>query len=145
MSSYRHHPDTELLDQLRAGLLDDMPAKKAELESHIQHCDTCRQRYDWPAVLRSGAAQSDLNQRLDRARRQALAVPEKSLLRRLVPVAAAAAIALVTVVLVNPLQDTGNNDLQLASSGEENTPEVFEDLDFYLWLADHTDTDDSST
>ena len=146
MSSYRHHPEPELLDQLRAGLLDEKPAQKAELESHIQHCEACRQLYDWPAALRPEAPQvGALSRQLDQARQQALAVPDKSLLRRFVPVAAAAAIALVAVILVNPLQQPDSDDTQLAGTGRTDTPEVFEDLDFYLWLADHKDTEDSST
>jgi len=145
MSSYKHHPDTERLDQLRAGLLDDKPAQKAELEAHIQHCKTCRQRYDWPTVLTGVPQASALNTQLDRARQRALTVPKKTLLRRFVPVAAAAAMALVTVILVNPLQQPDSADTQLARTTEADSPEVFEDLDFYLWLADHKDMEDSST
>ena len=36
------HPDTELLDRLRAGLLDDLPREKAAIEEHLATCESCR-------------------------------------------------------------------------------------------------------
>ena len=38
------HPDTELLDRLRAGLLDDSIELKDRLEHHLVACPQCRSR-----------------------------------------------------------------------------------------------------
>jgi len=140
------HPDSELLDQLRAGLLDEKPLQKAGLEAHIQQCKTCRQDYDWPAALRLDDAQNrHLVRQLERARHQALMARKKSALRRFTPLAAAAAIALVAVLVVKPLQSPDTDDTRLAGTTPGAVPEIYEDLDFYLWLADHKRSPDSST
>jgi hypothetical protein len=140
------HPHSDLLDQLRAGLLDDDAARKAEVEAHIRQCKSCRQRYDWPAALRADEAQSgDLDGRLNLARRQALTSTGKSALRRFAPLAAAAAIALIAVLAVKPLQSPDEQETRLAGTAPGAVPEVYEDLDFYLWLADDKTTSDSST
>ncbi len=140
------HPDSVLLDRLRAGLLDDHPHQKAEIEAHIQHCDACRQRYDWPGILRTDKTQDEfLNRRLDGMRQRALLSHGKSALRRFLPLAAAAAIAMVTVLVVKPLQSPEGDETRLAATSPAPVPEVYEDLDFYLWLADHETSRDSST
>ena len=146
MSGSDQHPDSEFLDQLRAGLLDENPSQKAALEAHIQQCVTCRQRYDWPTALRADDTQIQrLERRLDQARQQALLAPKKTDLRRFAPLAAAAAIALVAVLVVQPLRSPDTDDTQLAGTTPGAVPEVYEDLDFYLWLADHKASPDSST
>jgi len=141
------HPDTELLDQLRAGLLDDDPARKAELETHIRDCAVCHRRYTFNGMLQPGAlASSDLDRQLNEARRRAMQAPARHRAQRLVPLAVAAAIALVAVVLVNPVQELISTDHQVASSTTgKDVPELYEELDFYLWLADHNKDKDSTT
>ena len=147
MNRHNLHPDTELLDQLRAGLLDDDPVEKAELEAHRADCKSCRQGYDWSGGLRPGAlAVPDPSARLDQARRRALqSAGHGRRLRRLIPVAVAASVALVAVLLVKPAlePDAGNNQLARSENGE--VPELYEELDFYLWLADHKGEKDSRT
>ena len=146
MSRPDQHPDTELLDQLRAGLLDEDPLQKAALDAHIQQCETCRQGYDWPAALRSDDGQTQhLVGQLDHARHQALLARKKTALRRFAPLAAAAAIALVAVLVVKPLQSPDTGDTRLAGTTPDAVPEIYEDLDFYLWLTDHKASPDSST
>jgi len=140
------HPDSESLDQLRAGLLDENPSHKSVLEAHLQQCVRCRQRYNWPAVLRPDDAQKQhLDRRLEQARNQALRVRNKTALRRFAPLAAAAAIALVAVLVVQPLQSPDTDDTRLAGATPGAVPEIYEDLDFYLWLTEHKTSSDSST
>jgi predicted anti-sigma-YlaC factor YlaD len=140
------HPDSDLLDQLRAGLLDHDASRKAEVEAHLSQCGNCRQRYDWPTALRVDEEQSrDLDGRLNLARRRALASTKKPALRRFAPLAAAAAIALIAVLAVRPLQSPDEQQTRVAGTTPAAVPEVYEDLDFYLWLADHKATPDSST
>ena len=140
------HPDTELLDRLRTGLMDDDPAHKAELETHLRDCEICHRRYTFNGMLQSETlASSDLDSRLNEARRQAMRMPTRHRKQKLIPLAVAAAIALVAVVLVNPVQELVPTDHQVASSNGKDVPELYEELDFYLWLADHNKDKDSTT
>ena len=141
------HPDTEILDRLRTGLLDDDPLRKAAVEAHLQQCETCRHSYQWPATTlqQDGTQLEWLARRLDGARHRALQQPEKTSLHRLTPLLAAAAIALVAVLVIKPLQSPDTDETQLAGTTPGAVPDVYEDLDFYLWLADHNDSVDSST
>jgi len=142
MNRSEQHPDSVRLDQLRAGLLDDQPQQKAELEQHLQHCERCRHGYNWPADLRS--VPGELDSRLDEFRRQALSAPPVRRIRPLIPLAAAAALALVAVALVNLQPGPQYDSPQIATSGQA-VPDLYEELDFYLWLADHKGSADSST
>ena len=142
MNRSEQHPDSILLDQLRAGLLDDDPRQKAELEQHLQRCERCRHAYNWPGNL--GSAMPELDSRLDDLRRRALTAQPARRLRALVPLAAAAALALVAVALVN-LQPEPRNDGPQIANNSQAAPDLYEDLDFYLWLADHKGSGDSST
>jgi hypothetical protein len=141
MNRSEQHPDSILLDRLRAGLLDDDPLKKAAVDQHLQQCDGCRRAYDWPAGLRSAAA--DVDEQLNQLRRRALAAPANRS-RRWLPVAAAAALALVAVALFHLLPTPDTGEPRVAASSQA-VPDLYEDLDFYLWLADHKSTSDSST
>jgi predicted anti-sigma-YlaC factor YlaD len=148
MNTSNRHPDTELLDRLRAGLLDQEPAHKAQLEAHLANCESCRRRTQRAAHLQPDAAVSqNLEHRLDQARQRAMQMPRRaSLPRFVVPVAAAAAVALLAVILVDPLQQEAPSEPQLAESTGVEVPELYEELDFYLWLADHkARTGDSAT
>lgn len=142
MNKPEQHPDGELLDRLRSGLLDGSPLEKASLEVHLQQCDYCRRAYHWPAQLRAASPVPD--ERLDQLRRQALAAPAAHRPRLLIPVAAAAAVALVTVALFSLLPGPESDSPQVAASSQ-SVPDLYEDLDFYLWLADHKAPGDSST
>jgi len=143
MNTPNVHPDTELLDRLRAGLLDDDP-RHMELEAHLNQCAVCRQRCNWQGLMKTAELATPADeQQLDSAREKALRAAQRSpLLHRLIPLAVAASIALVVVMLMSPLQEP---DEQLAATVKEE-PELYEDLDFYLWLADHKRVDkDSAT
>ena len=140
------HPDTETLDQLRAGLLDDDPARKSELEAHLKRCEQCRRLYDWPGAMAGPDLETgQLDRRLDQARRQALTAPSRSPLRRFAPLATAAAIALIAVISVDQWRQTEPQETRVAGTTNGEVPEIYEDLDFYLWLADHKASRDSST
>jgi hypothetical protein len=146
MNRHNLHPDTELLDQLRAGLLDGDPAQKTELQAHLEICQRCRQRYSWDGHLQVGGLPiADAKQRLDRARQRALRATRPNLARRLVPFAVAAAIALVAVLVVKPALEPEPEEARLAGTDAKQVPELYEELDFYLWLADHKEDKDSRT
>ena len=144
MNRPEEHPDTEWLDQLRAGLLDDNPARKSELEAHLKRCQKCRRLFDWPGELVAQGRHADgAGIRLDQARQQALATSSRSPLRRFAPLATAAAIALIAIVSVNQWQQIEPTETRVAGTTNGEVPEVYEDLDFYLWLADHKASRDS--
>jgi ferric-dicitrate binding protein FerR (iron transport regulator) len=143
MNRSEQHPESALLDQLRAGLLDDKPEQRAELQKHLQYCEQCRHVYEWPTRLRQAIPAMD--SRLDELRTRALTAPSVRRFRPLVPLAAAAALAVVAIALVNLQPDTPNDTPQVAASSPATVPDLYEDLDFYLWLADHKASSDSST
>ena len=144
MSMHESHPDSEQLDRLRAGLLDDEPALKAEIETHLDECNACQKRYNWSGALQPGKLPVDAaDEQLDQIRRRALESPATR--HTLLPIAVAAALALVAVILVKPSLQNSQPETQLAQTPAEEAPVLYEDLDFYLWLADHTEESDSNT
>lgn len=142
MNKPERHPDTEMLDRLRAGLLDDQPQDKAAIEQHLQQCSACRRQLGWTAQLNETVPLPD--EQLDRLRRGALAAPAVKRHHRLVPLAAAAALAIAAVGLFHLLPTPERENPQVAASNQ-SVPDLYEDLDFYLWLADHKAPGDSST
>ena len=98
-----------------------------------------------PHCARTTRQTQHLLRQLDQARHQALLARKKTALRRFAPLAAAAAIALVAVLVVKPLQSPDTGDTRLAGTTPDAVPEIYEDLDFYLWLTDHKASPDSST
>lgn len=138
------HPDPEQLDRLRAGLLDDAAGSKAALVGHLETCATCRAQFDGWAQIGNGLqtetlAPEVLKTELQRRRRTALAARPRGRLHALVPYATAAMLLVaVTVGLWTAWTDTGMQTLQTAQTGE-TVPDIYEDLDFYLWLANQED------
>ena len=129
MNRHDTHPDSEQLDSLRAGLLDNDPELKAGIETHLGSCTACRKHYDLAGHLLPGE----------------LPVDTRPSRHRLLPFAVAAALALVAVLLVKPSLQDDPPDTRMAQTAQETTPVLYEDLDFYLWLADHKGNSDSST
>ena len=135
------HPDTELLDRLRAGLLDDNIELKDRLEHHLVACPQCRSRlHAWEHLGRGtmGAwpvEDKKLSMGLKHARRQALSSGRH---RRVIryPVFATAAVLLIAVsaglwTLRHEFVDT----MPMMARTSEEIPDLYEDLDFYLWMA----------
>jgi hypothetical protein len=135
------HPDTELLDRLRAGLLDDSIEMKDRLERHLAACPQCRGRlHAWEHLGRDAmgawpVTDKKLSVGLKLARRQAMTAGRD---RRMIryPVLATAAVLLIAVsaglwTLRHEFVDTAP---MMARTSEE-IPDLYEDLDFYLWMA----------
>ena len=141
----QQHPDTELLDRLRAGLLDEQPEAKMALEQHVAGCAACQQQLDgWqqlgPAGLGPELDSTLLASDLQVARRKALdSSRAKHRRRAFVPYAAAAVLLLAVSAGLWSLRPDTDTTAQLAASGSEQVPDVYEDLDFYLWLATQND------
>lgn len=137
-----NHPDSEQLDRLRAGLLDDRPEARREIEDHLASCADCRAAYDgWdqlnPAALGPAQDEGGLAKDLATVRNKALSTGKTRVSAALVPYAAAALLILgISVVLFNIDLDNGNS-IQTVAQQEQRVPDLYEDIDFYLWMADH--------
>jgi hypothetical protein len=139
----QQHPDTGQLDRLRAGLLDDQPEAKAALEAHLAGCGICRERSDWQ-MLQPGAMGPDLDtdtlqQSLQRARRQALLAGNLHRTHSFLPYAAAALLLVAVSIGIWTLQTDNGSELQMAAHDSQMSPDIYEDLEFYLWLANQKD------
>ena len=146
----QQHPDSEQLDCLRAGLLDEQPGAKADLEQHIAGCAACRQQLDgWqqlgPAGLGPELDSTALARDLQVARRRALNSGHVKQRRPAYAPYAAAAVLLLAISagLWSLLPDTDTTSYMAASSSQL-VPDVYEDLDFYLWLATQKDDGESN-
>lgn len=138
----QQHPDLEQLDRLRAGLLDEQPQEKATLEAHLAACDTCLAQFDsWeqlgPGAMGPALEPLALGRDLRAARRHALDAGRTTRQRHGFAPYATAALLLVAVTVGIW---TGHNWLQpqpqLTVQATSEVPDLYEDLDFYLWLAD---------
>ncbi len=136
----QQHPDQDQLDRLRAGLLDDRQQDKAILQTHLAGCDACQAKFDsWeqlsPRALGPDLEPAALARDLRAARVRALnsSAPRR---RHVFAPYATAALLLIAVTLGIW---TGNNWLepqpQMTAQATHEVPDIYEDLDFYLWLA----------
>lgn len=143
----QQHPDLELLDRLRAGLLDEQPAEKAALEQHIAGCASCRRQLDgWQQLQPSGLGpQLDaarLASDLQAARRQALESGSRGSRPVFLPYAAAAVLLLAISAGLWSLRPGTDTTPHMAARDSLQVPDIYEDLDFYLWLANQEDNGD---
>jgi uncharacterized protein YbaR (Trm112 family) len=139
------HPDTELLDRLRAGLLDDSIEMKDRLERHLVACPQCRGRlHAWEHLGRDAlgawpVADKKLSVELKVARRQAMMARRQ---RRIIsyPALATAAVLLIAVSAgLWTLRHEFMNTAPMMARTSEEVPDLYEDLDFYLWMANQGD------
>lgn len=140
----QQHPDTDTLDRYRAGLLDDSPREKASLEQHLATCDSCRTSIDaWrqldPGALGPDMAPERLAGDLRRAREHALSAPRRRHLPKLVPYATAAALLVAVTVGVWTRQPGIDTTTSVTAELAQPVPDIYEDIDFYLWLASQED------
>lgn len=140
MSNDIMHPDIELFDKLRAGLLDDEPATVDRLRRHLAECTQCRARGDWSWVTdRMAAAHTVSDTDLAGMRARAIAEGSTRHHHRVTagPLAVAASLAAVfalTVLVVPEGSRTPDKPHRVEALAE--TPDLYENIDFYLWLAD---------
>jgi anti-sigma factor RsiW len=135
------HPDTEQLDQLRAGLLDDQTDEKAALESHIEHCPSCQSLMNgWqqlgPSALGPQLDVESLGHSLQQARQQALNDAGKSHSRTFMPYATAALLLIAVSVGFWIAQPDYRDTPLMTADHSPDVPDLYEDIEFYLWLAE---------
>jgi anti-sigma factor RsiW len=144
------HPDREQLDRLRAGLLDDEPDTRAALEAHIEGCPDCQASLQgWqqlgPDALGPAIDTARVEAGLRQARQIALAGTGH---RRPMRYATLATAALLLVIVSAGLLTLNTGQQQNTLQATAGVPEIYEDIDFYLWLADQQDEeaeDDNAT
>jgi len=141
------HPDLEQLDRLRAGLLDGQPELKTALLQHLAQCQNCQEGSDWrslqPGALGPELDTDSLRSSLRDARRRALQSGARRHSYGLVPYATAALLLIAVSVGVWTLTATDPAQ-QLASDGTGQVPDLYEDLDFYLWLANQKESENGN-
>jgi hypothetical protein len=135
MNSQTRHPDPDQLDQLRAGLLDDQIKLKAELENHLLQCKQCQQVNAWEHIADHTVMTEQLEPRLVAIRKKAMN-PATRHSTRLLPIAAAASVvALLSASIL--FNNTGQDmDTDPAFQVQAESEDIYEDLDFYQWMAD---------
>jgi hypothetical protein len=135
------HPDTELLDRLRAGLLDNSIEIKDQLEHHLHACPLCRSRlHAWEHLGRDtmGAwpvADKKLSVGLKQARRQALTTEQPRRMTRYQVLATAAVLLIAVSAGLWTLRHEFVDTMPMMARTSEEVPDLYEDLDFYLWMA----------
>jgi predicted anti-sigma-YlaC factor YlaD len=133
------HPELEQLDLLRAGLLDDTPDEKAALERHLAGCPECRAHSGYwqnlAAIMNPPLQDASLKADLYRARQTALAAPSHASHRSIAPYAVAAALLLAVTLTMIGLPTGKVSTPPVTTQTAQTIPDTYEDLDFYLWLA----------
>jgi anti-sigma factor RsiW len=145
MSDLAIHPTIERLDRWRAGLLD--PDTGADVARHVAGCSDCRRQAEvWRTAASRREMHAGLAGRLRARRREVIegrARPSRTIAapRLLVGVAAALTLAVgvgVFTQIQGPTQMNGG--VEAAGS-----PNLYAELDFYVWLADQQRNDAGQT
>ncbi len=136
----RTHPDTEYLDRYRAGLLDDRSDEKHALEEHLAGCPHCRGQLDsWaqlaPAALGPRRMSRSLSAELLTRRNRAMTARSRHHIPLLPSLATAAALACAVGLGLWVLQPGEPDSTVRTAQSADSVPDIYEDLDFYLWLA----------
>jgi hypothetical protein len=139
----QRHPEPDQLDRLRAGLLDGQPEIKAALEAHVATCATCQERCNWQ-LLQPDAIVPDfdtaaLQQSLRNARRQALQADSQRRRHDFIPYATAALLLVAVSIGIWTLLPDNGGQQQMVAQDSRMIPDIYEDLEFYLWLANQKD------
>lgn len=133
------HPTDRQLDELRAGIPDERSAECVALRAHVTECAVCAARIglwnqtkDILSIERTGVRHA-----LRARRAAALAGKAATIIHPIrwgLPMALAAGVAAAALGLGVLLYTPDNtDDGQLATAAAEE-PDLYTDIDFYLWL-----------
>ncbi|MFL6652030.1 MAG: hypothetical protein ACJ8J7_12170 [Sulfurifustaceae bacterium] len=142
------HPSAADLDRLRAGLLDPEPAVRERLSAHVRTCPVCQERVGlWPHLieqLEGASAERGLVGRLAVRRERALR-GERTQTRRRAPFAFALAAAVAAAAIGLGIFFFNDDDMAPADPvAATNSPDLYADIDFYLWLMEKQESQDAS-
>lgn len=135
-----NHLSDDILDQYRAGLLDDSPQILQPLREHLAHCASCRQRAQTWERLQPTAPDSmaqDFAAQRDQVFKKP--APRRSWTMPALAIAASVFFALIGINVFTttaPPQPVTTPHTQVA---RDNNAELFTDIDFYIWLSQHQD------
>lgn len=141
MNEMTEHPSKETLDELRAGLLDEDRERSERLLTHVLHCDRCRSDWDRWGEIASAVPQLDPRSQAAMVNR-ALMTPPRG--RHTWWPAVAVAVTLSIGLGVWWSLDGTDPGPQPPIAQQAAVPDVYEDLDFYLWLANQQEDLSSS-
>ncbi|MBI3898519.1 MAG: hypothetical protein HY308_09515 [Gammaproteobacteria bacterium] len=145
--SHSGHPTSVELDRLRAGLFDNEPTRRTTLQTHLDNCSDCQtQATLWPrvtATLEAATREHGLVARLLARRQRALRGQPAETRRRAPMVLAFATLAAMAIglgTLVLPHKNSVDHNVAAA----ETEPDLYADIDFYLWLSHKESNEDDS-
>ena len=146
------HPEVAQLDRLRAGLLDNNPVAQSQLLKHVRDCVHCRHAMAaMDTVATSGPPDARLAQQL-RVRRQAALAGKAATSHTATPMryflAPGLALATILAVVLSAgvffgLESGPTSTPQELAQAPGDVPDVYADIDFYLWLSNHPTLEDS--
>ncbi|MDH3900207.1 MAG: hypothetical protein OEU51_04075 [Gammaproteobacteria bacterium] len=142
------HPDTEQLDRYRAGLLDAAVDEKSALEKHLAGCRQCRDQLDgWrqlgPAALGVRHDTGSLSGALEERRRLAMQAESRHRYPLFPSLATAAVLVCAVSIGFWALQSGDTESPMVAAQNTDSVPDIYEDLDFYLWLANQKENNNN--
>lgn len=144
------HPADDEFDRLRAGLIED--AEREALMAHLERCRHCQSRQRaWARVgesLDAGVREPGLALRLRARRERALRGEAAGSRGRRAAVAVFATFVVATLAIglgTWTYVEREAADLRFASgpTAREADPDLYADLDFYLWLLKREAADES--
>ncbi|UCC56582.1 MAG: hypothetical protein JSU75_02120 [Gammaproteobacteria bacterium] len=143
------HPDTEQLDRYRAGLLDDTVDEKSALEKHLAGCRQCRDQLEsWrqlgPDALGTRDGTGNLSDALEERRRLAMQSEGRHRYPFIPSLATAAALLVAVSVGLWNLTSNGPETNHVAIQDADSVPDIYEDLDFYQWLANQKENNNNA-
>ena len=150
MFEARHHPDDVLLDKLRAGLLDDEPSTLADVNAHVEHCAQCRVRLDAWSRLTAALELDHSDEALPAADLRHRAPSEDAKRasggygKFAMALAAALVLALGLRFMLNR-HTVGYDQSPVVANGAAKVPDLYSNIDFYLWMAQHNKTTGGSS
>ncbi len=133
MNDMTTHPEPEQWQRLRAGLLDHDPQQRARLQQHLNECAHCQHEWNtWQRVAE--AADPGFDTALATLHSRALRGESLGARHRPRPWLPALAAAL-TLSLGLGLWWGLTAPVEQQVARAEAVPDLYEELDFYLWLA----------
>jgi anti-sigma factor RsiW len=143
------HPNTVELDELRTGLLDRDPNRRAAITAHLKACAACqRQEALWPRLLHAldrQAADDGVAGALAVRRHRALhGSPRVRSRSAYLGLAVAAAVTAIAIGIGTVFLNETKAPEPIVAAVEAPGPDLYADLDFYLWLV-HKRSDENTS
>jgi len=148
-SFLNQHPSAAEFDKLRSGLLDSDPTRRTAVLAHVNACATCQQQEAlWPRLLHAldqQAADRGIAGALAARRHKALRSARRARPRpAYLGLAIAATITAIAIGIGTLFLNDTKDPTSVVAAVESPAPDLYADLDFYLWLM-HKRTNDNAS